>query len=156
MSAPNSPITSKHQWDPQPRDNACFWVSIIILPAEVTEDFRKNRFRKYPLLSNPPKPLLIHHDLLHHHRLHPQLIARFSSSASSCPSTRSIAGAPSRIASARASRLKVRRGEVTSRRYYREHSEILTPHREAFYNRVKHIHDPIEKDSPWAVLRLSR
>jgi hypothetical protein len=37
-----------------------------------------------------------------------------------------------------------------------EHSVILTPHREAFYNRETHIHDPIAKDSPWAVLRLSR
>jgi len=38
----------------------------------------------------------------------------------------------------------------------REHSVILTPHREAFYNREKRFNPPIGKDSPWAVLRLSR
>jgi MFS family permease len=40
--------------------------------------------------------------------------------------------------------------------YVQEHSVILTPHREAFYNREKQFDPPIGKDSPWAVLRLSR
>ena len=38
----------------------------------------------------------------------------------------------------------------------REHSVILTPHREAFYNREKLVNHPVGKDSPWDKLRFSR
>ena len=37
-----------------------------------------------------------------------------------------------------------------------EHSVILTPHREAFYNREKLVNHPVGKDSPWDKLRFSR
>ncbi len=37
----------------------------------------------------------------------------------------------------------------------REHSMILTPHREPLYNREKLVNPPIGKDSPWDKLRLS-
>ena len=39
---------------------------------------------------------------------------------------------------------------------HREHSVILTPHREAFYNREKLVNHPVGKDSPWDKLRFSR
>jgi hypothetical protein len=38
----------------------------------------------------------------------------------------------------------------------KEHSVILTPHREPFYNRDKLVNHPIGKGSPWDKLRLSR
>jgi hypothetical protein len=38
----------------------------------------------------------------------------------------------------------------------REHSVILTTHREPLYNREKLVNHPIGKDSPWDRLRLSR
>ena len=52
--------------------------------------------------------------------------------------------------------LKVTARQIMLAYRLREHSVILTPHREAFYNREKLVNHPVGKDSPWDKLRFSR